>query len=323
MILVGDIGGTKTRLALYDSSLVRQDVAFFACRKYASLEAVIIDFLKTRHVSVQCACFGVPGPVMNGCSEATNLPWRLDERSIAAALGIHRVKLVNDLVATTNAVPFLKASELVVLHPGKSDADPHAVRAVLAPGTGLGQAYLTWDGMKYVPRPSEGGHVDFAPTSEIEIRLYRYLRAKKARVSYERFYSGPGLVTIFNFLKEKEFDSVPAELERRMQSQDPAAVISQSAMKEEFEICVKALDMFVSGLGAIAGNLVLTYLASGGVYLGGGIPPKILPKLRDGTIVKAYLNKGRLSNIVEDTSLYVIQDDHTALLGAAHIAAEV
>lgn len=323
MILVGDIGGTKARLALYDASLQRRLVESYSCREYTNLEAILRQFADKHDVRVERACFGVPGPVIHGRAEATNLPWKLDEKTISATLGVKKVKLVNDLVATTSAVPHLRASELVVLHPGVKQVDRTAARAVLAPGTGLGQAYLIWDGERYVAHASEGGHVDFAPTNDLEIELYRYLHEKYARVSLERIYCGPGLLAIFTFLQEVRGIPVPHELQERMRNGDQAAVISQTGLSGEFDICVQTMDLFVTGLGIIAGNLVLTYLATGGVYLGGGIPPKILPLLRDKKVVQAYLNKGRLSNLVEDTPLYVIADDHVALLGAAHLAARL
>jgi len=323
LILVGDIGGTKTRLALYDAQFTRRDVVSYACKDFRNLEAILATFLRGRDMNIAAACFGVPGPVIDGRSEATNLPWQLNESSLAAILNIDRVLLVNDLVATANALPYLAESDLVTLHRGQAEDDTTAARAVLAPGTGLGQAYLTWDGEKYVPHPSEGGHADFAPTTEQEVQLYRYMRDKYPRVSYERIYCGPGLVEIYAFLKDTGQAPEPEELLRRFETQDPAAVISTAGQSGEFDICVQAMELFVAGLGSLAGNLVLTYLATGGVYLGGGIPPKILPKLQDGTAVRAYLDKGRLSKMVQDAPFYVIRDDHAALLGAAHMAAEL
>ncbi len=323
MILVGDIGGTKTRLAVYErdnGQMVRQDIETFASSEFPRLEDVICLFLNKRNIAIQTACFGVPGPVANGMTQATNLPWRLNEKKIAELTRINKVKLVNDLVATTTAVPHLGLDDLVVLHKGEGGLKNEAPRAVIAPGTGCGQAYLTHDAGQFHVHASEGGHADFAPNSEIEIELLKYLQSKVGRVSYERVLCGPGLVNIYEFLKNKGYALEPAELRDKLQKEDAAAVISRFGQSGEYDICVKALDIFVSVLGAQAGNLVLTLLATGGIFLGGGIPPKIIKKLSDGTFVKAFLNKGRLSNLNKKTSLYIIKDDHVALLGAAYFA---
>lgn len=324
MILAGDVGGTKVRLALYEFEkdvLARKDVETFVSREFSSLEDVAMQFLTDRQTSVDCACIGVPGPVSEGRVQLTNLPWAIEEQAISKALNIRKVRLVNDLAATSHAVPRLTGEHLVELHSGKPPDKEHTVQAVLAPGTGLGQGFLTWHAGEFTVHASEGGHVDFAPTSDIQIELLQYLRKKHKRVSAERVLCGPGLVNIYSFLKESGYAPEPEALRSRMQKEDPAAVISQTGQSGEFEICEKALDIFTAALGAQAGDLVLTLMATGGVYLGGGIPPKILKKLSDGTLLDSYLNKGRLSRLVEDTALYVIQDDHAALMGAAYIAA--
>lgn len=326
MILAGDVGGTKVRLALYvleNGSMVRKDVATFTSREFASLEEVATRFLTERRSSVDCACIGVPGPVSEGRVQLTNLPWAIEEKAIAEKLNIEKVRLVNDLAATSHAVPRLTAEQLVELHPGPPPDKQHTVQVVLAPGTGLGQGFLTWHDGEFTVHASEGGHVDFAPTSDIQIDLLQYLRKKFKRVSAERVLCGPGLVNIYSFLKESGYAPEPEALRKRMQTEDPAAVISQTGQSGEFEICEKALDIFVSALGAQAGDQVLTLIATGGVYLGGGIPPKILKKLSDGTLIESYLNKGRLSGLVQHTALYVIQDDHAALIGAAYLAASL
>ncbi|NIR48179.1 glucokinase [candidate division KSB1 bacterium] len=326
MILVGDVGGTKTRLALYEEqeeSLVRCDTETFASRDFEGVSDIVNTFLSARKSTVQNACFGVPGPVQNGEAKMTNLPWTLKEDAIAEATDLKKVKLVNDLVATTAAVPYLSEDELHILYEGRAKADEDAPRAVLAPGTGLGEAFLYSHAGKYYVHASEGGHVDFAPTTDIEVELLQYLRSKFDRVSFERVLCGPGLVNIYSFLRDKGHISVPQKLEERLQNEDPAAVISSTGQTGEFDITAKALDIFVSVLGAQAGNLVLTLLTRGGVYLGGGIPPKIIKKLSEGSVVTSYLNKGRLTPVVENTSFYMIRDDYVALLGAAHIAKEL
>lgn len=326
MILAGDTGGTKTRLALFEfenERMLRKDMETFVSREYSGLVEVLQIFLNNRSISIEKACLGVPGPVINGEAQITNLPWKLSEAQIRQSMLVEKFRLVNDLVATTAAVPYLDSNKLLVLHQGKKAKDHHKICAVLAPGTGLGQAFLSWDADKPQAHASEGGHVDLAPTSELEIELLKYLKTRFKRVSYERVLSGPGLVNIYAFLKYINYAPVPPELNARLNEEDPAAVIAMSGQTGEYEICVKALDIFASLLGAQAGNLVLSLLATGGIYLGGGIPPRISKKLSDGTTVKAYLDKGRLSNIVEETPLYIIKDDHAALLGAAYLAKQL
>ena len=340
MFLAGDIGGTKTRLALYqmeNGRLIRQNIDTFASQDYRSLEEVVQIFLERQKTLVTKSCFGVPGPVVNGEAHATNLPWKLNEKQISQSLNIPTVRLINDLVATAAAVPNLTSDKLLTLHEGKlfntakkGLQNNHSKMpemedvtfGVLAPGTGLGQAFIyNSSGQRHIIA-SEGGHADFAPTSEIEIGLFQYLKLKYNRVSYERILSGPGLVNIYNFLKDTGFAPEPPELEKRLREEDSGMVITTTGKTGEYELCVKTLDIFASVLGAQAGNMVLTLMATGGIYLGGGIPAGIYKKLADGTTVNSYLNKGRLSYLVKNTPLYVILDDHTALLGAAYIASE-
>ncbi|RME01393.1 MAG: glucokinase, partial [Calditrichaeota bacterium] len=300
MILAGDVGGTKTRLAFYekqDSQMVCRAIETYPSRDYSDICAVLQAFLRQHAFPVTRAAFGVPGPVVDGVADMmVNLPWKVEESQLAAFLKIDKVKLVNDLVATTASLPHLQPEKLLTLHPGEA-AGPGERFAVLAPGTGLGQGFLFFDrnSGRYHVLASEGGHADFAPTNEIQTELFRYLRAKFSRVSYERVLSGQGLVNIYEFLRECGKAEAPAELQQRLAQQDAAAVISGSALTGEFKICVMALDIFAAILGAQAGNLALLLTATGGVYVGGGIAPKICQKLADGTTVAAYLNKGRLS----------------------------
>jgi glucokinase len=326
MILAGDVGGTKARLALYqheNGKFLRQQTGQFISRDFSSLEDIVRLFLDRHHVFVTKACFGVPGPVVNGEAKTTNLPWALNETQIACTLNIPAVKLVNDLVATIAAAPYFTPEDLLTLHEGKKPDSRDCVYGILAPGTGLGQAFLYQRDGQYHALASEGGHADFAPTTEIEAGLFRYLHKKLGRVSYERVLSGPGLVNIYSFLKDTGHAEEPPELAKQLQEEDPAAVISTAGLSGEYELCVKALDIFASVLGAQAGNLVLTLMALGGLYLGGGIPPKISQKLADGTVVASYLNKGRLSEVVKNTPLHVIRDDYAALLGAASLASRL
>jgi glucokinase len=330
-ILAGDAGGTNTRLALYEqttlqgrNSLKCRTVSVVGSRSAPSLEEIVRRFLE-RHVStgrVDAACIGLPGPIVAGTVRATNLPWWTDENELAKNLGIPRFRLVNDHVATAAAIPILGQNDTTVLHPGLEDREKR-IFALLAPGTGLGQAYLLVDEQGGVhPFPSEGGHVEFAPRDELEFDLLNYLLEKfKSRVSVERVLCGPGLVNIYSFLRDRSYHGEPESLREELAvSRHPAAVISDHGMSGRFPICVRALDMFTGLLGSRAGDVVLTYLCTGGMYLGGGIPPKILGKLREGGVVDAYLRKGRLSPLVESTPLRVILDEHAALLGAASIA---
>ncbi|MDR4506500.1 MAG: glucokinase [Candidatus Scalindua sp.] len=338
MFLVGDVGGTKVRLALYKldgGRLIRRHTEKFMSRDYAGLVEVVRIFLDKYQTSVTKSCFGVPGPIINGAAQATNLPWTLREDKLSNALGIPEVTLVNDLVATAAAVPYLKPQDLCTLHTGKginsqedcgqplknaaSDAEDR-VFGVLAPGTGLGQAFLSIHSGKHSLWASEGGHADFAPTSQIEIELFTYLQSHYPHVSYERVLSGPGLVNIYQFLKDKGYGTEPPELRKRLDQEDPSFVISSSGCRGDYELCVRSLEIFASILGAQAGNMVLTMLATGGIYIGGGIAANIYEKLAEGITAEAYLRKGRLSYLVENTPLHVILDDHAALLGAASLA---
>ncbi len=331
-IIAGDAGGTKTRLALYRltgppdrNALECLFVNDFESNSAPSLEVMVREFLE-RHNSVgriNAACIGVPGPVVHGDVRATNLPWQIEEDTFAGNLGIPRFRLVNDHVATAASIPLLGPDDTEVLHPGLEDRETR-VFALLAPGTGLGQAFLCLDEHgRYHPFPSEGGHVEFAPRDELEFDLLKYLLDRfRSRVSIERVLSGPGLVNIYSFLRDRSYCEEPDTLREEISaSRQPAAVISGYGMSGRFPICVRTLDIFAGLLGSRAGDVVLNYLSTGGLYLGGGIPPKILGKLREGGTVDAYLRKGRLSPLVELTPLRVILDERAALLGAASIAA--
>ena len=338
MILAGDVGGTKTRLAfcqIENGRIIRQQTDTFVSRDYSCLEDVVQEFINKYDVSVTKSCFGVPGPVVNGEAKATKLPWHFKEERISNELNIPTVKLVNDLVATAAAVPHLMPEDLYVLYEGEpcssaaegqsqnsGSGNKEDVIGVLAPGTGLGQAYVYTNASQRYIMASEGGHADLAPTNEQEVKLFQYLKSKYDHVSYDRVLSGPGLNSIYTFLKETGFAPEPPELEKRLCEEDPGTVITTTGKTGEYELCAEALNIFASILGAQAGNMVLNLLATGGIYLGGGIPAGIYEKLADGITVDSYLKKGRLSYLVEKTPLYVILDDHTALQGAAYIASE-
>jgi len=320
MILAGDVGGTKVNLALYDfagGDLKGVREKQFPAKEYSGLEEIISEFLAAE--TVNAACFGVPGPVRDGRLRLTNLPWTLDSRELAAHLKIDHVFLINDLQANGYGIAELKAGQVYTL----SEGDPLQVgnRALISAGTGLGESFMIWDGRDYVPYPSEGGHSDFAPRNEDEIDLLRFLKQQyNGRISFERVVSGQGLTNVYEFLREVRGLEEPVWLAERMASEDPNAVIAELGLAAKSEICEKALDMFVSAYGAEAGNLALKVLSVGGLYVGGGIAPRILEKLKDGTFMKAFTDKGRLSQLLINTPVRVILESRTALLGAAAYA---
>jgi len=330
LLLAGDIGGTKTHLALISPEAGPRAPlaeATFLSARYPSLEAVVCEFLTHRETSEQQlkqlerASFGVAGPVIAGRVTATNLPWVVDELQLSLSLQIPSVHLLNDLVAIAHAVPYLNRElpDLYVLNQGEPISD--GAIAVIAPGTGLGEAYLTWNGSRYLAHPSEGGHTDFGPKSELEIGLLRYLRGKMDHVSYEWLCSGIGIPNIYAYLKDSGYAVEPDWLAKQLATAtDSTPVISNAALDRErpCELCTATLDTFVSILGAEAGNLALKVLSTGGVYLGGGIPPRILPALQQRHFIDAFRSKGRLSTLLERMPIYVILNPKVALLGAAY-----
>jgi len=320
MILAGDVGGTKVDLALYDFKDGKLDYSRdekYAAKNYAGLEEIVKQFLGG--AKVDAACFGVPGPVRNGRLRLTNLPWTLDSRELATNLGITHVFLINDLEANGYGVAELSADQIYTLAEG--DASQIGNRALIAAGTGLGEGLLMWNGKSYTPYPSEGGHSDYAPRNEDEIDLLRFLKQKyDGRISFERVVSGMGLTNVYDFLCDVRGMDVPKWLAQRMATEDPNAVITECALAAKSEICEKSLEMFVSAYGAEAGNLALKILSVGGVYVGGGIAPRILEKLKDGTFMKAFTDKGRLSQLLINMPVRIILESRAALLGAAAYA---
>ena len=322
MILAGDVGGTKVELALYNfegGKLSYVTEERFPAAEYAHLEEIVRTFFKKNaHPEITAACFGVPGPVRNGRLKLTNLPWMLDAREMARNLDIDHVFLINDLEANGYGIPELGPEQIFTL----SEGDPGSVgnRGLVSAGTGLGEAILMWNGKMHVPVASEGGHCDYAPRTETDIALLRYLQKKVGgRVSFERVVSGLGLKNVYSFLKEDQGMTESPELRDRMQAEDPNAVISELGMGKN-ELCTRALDIFVAAYGAEAGNLALKILSIGGMYVGGGIAPKILEKMRDGTFMKAFSDKGRLSDLLVHTPVRVILESRAALIGAAAYA---
>jgi glucokinase len=324
-ILAGDVGGTKTLIALFQEMNglpVEIRKHEYVSRNFSCLENTIHDFLKGTEGIPMAAAFGIPGPVSNGIVKSTNLPWVIDEKILIEKTGIPRIKLMNDLVATANSLPILASDEIINIKTGNPPENPERY-VVLAPGTGLGQSFLIHHDGKTIVIPSEGGHADFAPTNEIEAELYQYLLKKYGHVSFERIISGSGLPNIFDFLVEIRKEIPEKETIEKMKTNDRAAVISEMALSRKDEVCKDALDIFISILGTHAGNLALTFLADGGVYLAGGIPFKILPKLRDGIFTKSFLNKGRMKSVLYPIPVNVITNNQAALKGAAKVAFEI
>ena len=320
MLLAGDIGGTKTNLAIFspqEGPYVPVEEATFPSGEYDSLEAIVAEFLEQTEHSVEWASFGVAGPVVGSRATITNLPWVMEERQLEETLGLDSVRLLNDLNAIAHAVPFLKPDDLYTLNPGRPE--PGENLAVIAPGTGLGEAFLVWDGTTYRPSGSEGGHTDFAPTTPLQMEMLRYLQEKYDSVSYERVCSGSGIPNIYRFLKESGRAQEPQWLADRLaQADDPTPVIANAALEQNPpEICHLTMETFVAILGAEAGNLTLKTLAIGGIYLGGGIPPRILSALERPVFMQNFTNKGRFSDMMAKVPVYVICNPKAALLGAA------
>jgi len=321
MILAGDIGGTKTILVLFrveGDQLIQVQQEIFSSQAFAGLEEVIQKFLLKYEGPIESACFGVAGPVLDGKSKTTNLSWIVDSEKIGKAFGIPKVVLLNDLEATAYGALGLTEKEYYILNQGQTVLQGN--RAVIAAGTGLGEAILFWDGLGFRASASEGGHTDFAPRNSIEIGLLEYLLKSFDRVSYERVLSGQGLFNIYRFLRDTGHGEEPAWLSVRLASEDPAAVISEAALARKADLCVKTLEMFVSIYGAEAGNLALKSMSTGGVYIGGGIAPKILNALLDGRFMKSFIDKGRYSTLMGQIPVRVILNENTALLGAARHA---
>jgi glucokinase len=290
-------------------------------REFESLEAAVRRFLGGGSaVTVAAACFGVAGPVIEGRCNATNLPWTIEEGRLAQAIPAPRVRLLNDLEAAAHGVLQLRPDEMENLQAGR--AQPGNM-VLVAAGTGLGEALLVWDGRRHWPIASEGGHADFAPRTDREIDLLRHLRGRFSRVSYERLLSGPGLFNIYRFLRESGHAPEPQWLGDRMAREDPAAVISEVGLAGGHPLCVEALDMFASIYGAEAGNMALRTMAVGGVFVGGGIAPRIRAKLADGTFIAAFRNKGRLSDMIAAIPVHLVLNPRAPLLGAARAAREL
>jgi glucokinase len=319
VILAGDIGGTKTHLGLFDSAArgappVRERQ--FKSADHASLTDIVREFMAGAP-AVEAAAFGVAGPVIDGHVKATNLPWLVDARSLGECLEHAPVTLLNDLEAMGLGVDMLDASDLAMLNAGHPRPGP---RAVIAAGTGLGEAFLYWDGRQHHAVATEGGHSDFAPRNDLEIELLRYLSREFGHVSWERVLSGPGLFNCYRFLRDSGRGPEPPPLAERLRAEDPPRVIAEEAFAGRSPLCTAALDLFCSLYGAETGNLALKTLAVNGVYVGGGNALRLLTWLAKGGFLQAFLDKGRMRPMLEQIPVFVILRPETALLGAARAA---
>ncbi|MFZ0808738.1 MAG: glucokinase [Candidatus Sulfotelmatobacter sp.] len=323
MILAGDIGGTNARLAYFQAqnghlSLICERV--FPSREHHGLGEIVSQFLKDSGTRPEVACFGIAGPVRNGRVETSNLPWVIEQSKLAKQIQLPATLLINDLEASAWGIGALSAADLVPLN--KISGPAIGNQAVIAPGTGLGQAGLFWDGSRHHVFACEGGHCDFAPQGDLQIALLRFLEARFGHVSYERILSGPGLVNVYQFLRDSQHEKETPEVAAQIQKDDAAAAISRAALAESCPLSVKALDLWIAVYGAEASNLALKVMATGGLFLTGGISPKILPKLTGPAFMQAFLEKGRLRPLVEAIPVQVVMNQNAGLLGAARCGAQ-
>jgi glucokinase len=321
MILAGDIGGTNARLAYFQPQnghlrLISECV--FPSREYGELGEIVSKFLQDSATRPEVACFGIAGPVHNGRVETSNLPWVIEQSRLAKQIQLPATLLINDLEASAWGIGGLSPQDLVPLNQVGPSAGN---QAVIAPGTGLGEAGLFWNGHQHQVFASEGGHTDFGPQGELQIELLQFLASRYEHVSYERVLSGPGLVNVYEFLRSKNVADEPDGFAKELALGDAAAVISHAALNGTNRLAEQALDLWISVYGAEAGNLALKTMATGGIFLAGGISPKILPKLRGPLFMRAFLGKGRLRPLLEAMPVQVITNDKAGLLGAARCAA--
>jgi glucokinase len=323
MILAGDIGGTKTTIALFERTadgLREIKSQEFASRDFTSLEEILNRFLDKTDGAIDSGCFGVAGPVINGGCKTTNLPWMLDEETLSRATRAPRVTLLNDLVAAAYGMLFLNPEEFDAINESGTEKRRENM-AVISAGTGLGEALLFWDGTRHRPSASEGGHADFAPRNAEEIAFLNFLERKyQTHVSYERVLSGSGLVDLYQFFRQSERNPEPEWLTREFEIGDRNAVITASALSARDPVCVKTVETFVSIYGAEAGNLALKLFAIGGVIVAGGIAPKILPMLKNGDFMNSFCSKGRYQNLLAKIPVKVAINTRAPLIGAAHYA---
>jgi glucokinase len=318
MILAADIGGTNTRLAVFQRDGKRLTLVAegtLPSREHTGLESALQKFVALHPLRIHQACFSVAGPVRNGRCETTDQPWVVDARQVAREPSLKTVGLINDLEANAYGIAALGPKDFITLNAGSQD--PEVNQAIISAGTGLGEAGLSWDGRTHRPFATEGGHATFAPQNELEGELLRYLRGTYDHVSVERVLSGPGLVNIYTFLRDTGRGEESTRLADRMRQEDPAAVIAVTAFEGNDGLCVRALDLLFAIYGAEAGNLALKMIATGGVFIGGGIAPKIFRALKNTAFMEAFTAKGRMKPLLQAMPVRVILNSKTALLGAA------
>ncbi|HEY9682245.1 MAG TPA: glucokinase [Drouetiella sp.] len=321
IILAGDVGGTKANLAFYELKSARLNLLVqkqFPSNEYADLHELIAEFIEETNRRADHVCIAVAGPVVNGTCHATNLPWVIDAAVLAQRLKLNKVELMNDLEANAHGIYELSDEDFVTINQG--DKKKHGNVGVISAGTGLGEAGIIWEDRKMRPFASEGGHCDFAPNGQIQFELLQYLHKKFNHVSCERVLSGQGLKNIYDFLRDENKFEEPSWLRESLKTGDAPAIISEHGLKGETPICVEALNIFTDIYGAEAGNLALKLMATGGIFIGGGIAPKMIKKLEEPRFLEAFLEKGRLRSVLETVQIKVIMNDKTALLGAARCA---
>jgi glucokinase len=320
MILAGDIGATRTRMAAFQAEANKLAMVVektFKSQEHSGIAEIISAFVQTEGIPVHTACFGVAGPVRSGRSKISNLPWTIDSRELAVQLRLNSVGLINDLEAYAYGIDALESKDFVTLSEGTGD-DAEGNRVVIAARTGLGVAGLYWDGFRHHPFPCEGGHSDFAPKSDLEAELAHYLRERHEHVSCERILSGPGLKNIYEFLRDTQKADEPDWLKRQIsQAPDQPALISQLALEKKVAICDQALDIFVGVYGSETGNCALNFLATGGVFVGGNIAAKIAPRMREPIFMNSFLNKGRMRSVLADIPVKIVLNDNCGIIGAA------
>src|SRR6267143_616092 len=319
MILAGEIGATRTRLAAFETAGNQLQCAVektYLSQQHDGLPGILAHFIKTEGIPVHSACFGVAGPVRAGRSKISNLPWVIDAREIAQQLRLNSVGLLNDLEAYAYGIDGLESKDFITLSEGAEGAEGN--RAVISAKTGLGMAGLYWDGFRYHPFACEGGHADFAPRNDLQMELLAYLQKKYGRISCERILSGPGIKNIYDFLRDMHKAEEPEWLRTQMSAApDPPALISQMALEAKSEICGQALSIFVSVFGAEAGNCALHFMSTGGIFIGGSIAAKIIRKMNEPVFLESFLDKGRMCTILKDMPVKIVANDDSGMIGAA------
>jgi glucokinase len=319
MILAGEIGATRTRLAAFETEGSRLQCVVeknYVSQQRDGLSGILADFIKTEGIPVHSACLGVAGPVRAGRSKISNLPWVIDAREVAKQLRLDSVGLLNDLEAFAYGIDGLESKDFITLSEGTEEAEGN--RAVISAKTGLGMAGLYWDGFRHHPFACEGGHADFAPRNDLQMELLAYLQKKYGRISCERILSGPGIKNIYDFLRDTNKADEPEWLRTQISAApDPPALISRFALEGKAAICDQTLSIFVSVFGAQTGNCALNFMSTGGIFIGGSIAAKIVPKMKDPVFLESFLDKGRMGTILKDMPVKIVINDDCGMIGAA------